>query len=237
VERAKTAKKRVVVYAEGVVAQSGFRSLLGQSYKVILCEDKTSLTAALAVSPQLDVVLVNFSASFGLAGVQGLCHHKLVVMLLDGHELAAHLIEMGVKGVIFASTRQSEIIQAIENVSMGQTYLPASIVNALNCGDMKSVYLYRQYMRVAFLVAEGLNNREIGKALGGLSEHTVKVYLSKFFPDLGVRQRGVLSLIMFRNFLYCGKWIVDWRPKTPTIQTVIINMNMPVVSFEDAKAS
>jgi len=51
------------------------------------------------------------------------------------------------------------------------------------------------------LLAQGLKNKEIATALG-LSEGTVKVYLSKLFLKLGVKDRFELALVSLRNLQY-----------------------------------
>jgi two-component system, NarL family, response regulator DevR len=48
-------------------------------------------------------------------------------------------------------------------------------------------------MRIAELISQGLGNKEIGFRLG-LTENTVKAYVSKIFSELGFASRLQLAL-------------------------------------------
>jgi Bacterial regulatory proteins, luxR family len=52
---------------------------------------------------------------------------------------------------------------------------------------------------VTGLVAQGLSNKEIAWSLG-ITEGTVKVYLSKLFDKVGVADRLELALLALKNF-------------------------------------
>ena len=51
---------------------------------------------------------------------------------------------------------------------------------------------------VTGLIAQGLSNKEIAWSLG-ITEGTVKVYLSKLFDKLGVSDRFELALVALKN--------------------------------------
>ena len=57
----------------------------------------------------------------------------------------------------------------------------------------KTTLLTKREEEVARLVAAGLSNREVSEKLG-LSQHTVKNYLSGVFEELGISNRTELLL-------------------------------------------
>ena len=62
----------------------------------------------------------------------------------------------------------------------------------------KRVSLTRREGQLVGLIAQGLKNKELGYALG-ITEGTVKVYLSRIFKKLGVNDRFELALYALKN--------------------------------------
>jgi len=65
-------------------------------------------------------------------------------------------------------------------------------------GIMGPRMLTYQQLRVAQLVAQGLNNREIGRTLG-TTEHVIKNYLRAIFDRTGMGSRLELALWYIRR--------------------------------------
>lgn len=61
-----------------------------------------------------------------------------------------------------------------------------------------SVHLTRRESQIDFLIYRGAKNKEIGAALG-ISEGTVKVYLSRLFRKLGISSRLELATRHFQD--------------------------------------
>lgn len=106
----------------------------------------------------------------------------------------------GARGLICsASTRLALLVKSIRCVAMGQIWanseqldqlvrslsLPRSINIVNQLGDS---ILSKREEQVLHLLADGLSNRELAKALT-LSEHTVKNHLFRIFDKLGVSSR------------------------------------------------
>ncbi len=89
------------------------------------------------------------------------------------------------EGQIWANTRQLEyVLQALTQTP------PFRVVDANG-----ACLLSKREEEVAYLVAEGLGNREIAAQLN-LSEHTVKNYLFRIFDKLGISTR--VELVLYR---------------------------------------
>ncbi len=106
----------------------------------------------------------------------------------------------GARGLICsANTRLALLVKSIRCVAMGQIWanseqldqlvrslsLPRSINIVNQLGDS---ILSKREEQVLHLLADGLSNRELAKALS-LSEHTVKNHLFRIFDKLGVSSR------------------------------------------------
>ena len=106
----------------------------------------------------------------------------------------------GARGLICsANTRLALLVKSIRCVAMGQIWanseqldqlvrslsLPRSINIVNQLGDS---ILSKREEQVLHLLADGLSNRELAKALS-LSEHTIKNHLFRIFDKLGVSSR------------------------------------------------
>lgn len=111
----------------------------------------------------------------------------------DDSILAAVLA--GARGYLLKEVETRSLVDAICNVAAGKSVLdPAVTDRALawvksQTQRPKTIALSPQEERVLSLVAEGKTNKEIAVALG-LSDKTVKNYLSNVFDKLQVTRRS-----------------------------------------------
>ena len=116
------------------------------------------------------------------------------------HEDVVAFFRAGARGLVCsANTRLALLVKSIRCVAMGQIWanseqldqlvrslsLPRSI-NIVN--QLGNSILSKREEQVLHLLADGLSNRELAKALT-LSEHTVKNHLFRIFDKLGVSSR------------------------------------------------
>ena len=111
-------------------------------------------------------------------------------------EVALTCIELGVRGVLGDRCTEHEISQCVTVVGCGGSWMPpevsASLLNRRICK------LTSREAELVTLLASGLRNKEIAYALG-ITEGTVKVYLSKIFTKVGVSDRFELALFALRT--------------------------------------
>jgi DNA-binding CsgD family transcriptional regulator len=111
-------------------------------------------------------------------------------------EVALTCVELGVRGVLGDRCTEHEISQCVTVVGCGGSWMPqevsASLLNRRICK------LTSREAELVTLLASGLRNKEIAYALG-ITEGTVKVYLSKIFTKVGVSDRFELALFALRT--------------------------------------
>jgi DNA-binding NarL/FixJ family response regulator len=113
-------------------------------------------------------------------------------------------IHAGVRGYLNKRSEPERIVEAVEIVAADGVYFPPQVVTALvewfRAGQPDSDPFGRvsqQERRILRLIAAGKTNRDIAAALG-LSEYTVKTYVSAALRKLGLTSRAQAAAFMVR---------------------------------------
>jgi two-component system NarL family response regulator len=93
-------------------------------------------------------------------------------------------MKAGARGYLLKDSTQEEILDAIRRVSLGETYLPARIVQRVAEG-MRKPELSPREIEVLQWVAAGKSNKEIGTQLF-IAEGTVKTHVKNLLEKLSV---------------------------------------------------
>ena len=130
------------------------------------------------------------------------------IMLLDqaNRDLVIEAFRSGALGVCERSQPYSMLCKCVYSVQHNQVWANSQqlryVLEALVTGRPGGVtnvrgefLLTHREEAIVSLVAEGLKNREIAKALS-LSEHTVKYHLFRVFEKLGISNRAELILYL-----------------------------------------
>ena len=106
------------------------------------------------------------------------------------------LANLGVAGIFAKQRPLADLIGAIRDVAMGQTWFDRQSSHE----DPLNRTLSRQEQTAAELVLEGLANKEIAVRMA-VSESCVKALLQRAFLKLGVRTRGQLVRVLMERSL------------------------------------
>lgn len=132
------------------------------------------------------------------------------VIILTVHNEVDYLlraIEIGVDGYILKDSGSAELINAIEMVMNGESYIQPDMIPMLNSkmvarnSDKEKIKnLTKRELEVLILVSEGMFNKEIADKLE-ISERTVKNHISNIFKKIDVADRTQAAVFAIKNSL------------------------------------
>ena len=110
---------------------------------------------------------------------------KVIIMTTFESEEDVHRsMKEGARGYLLKDSTQEEILDAIRRVSLGETYLPARIVQKV-AESLRKPELSPREIEVLRCVATGKSNKEIGAQLF-ITEGTVKTHVKHLLEKLSV---------------------------------------------------
>ena len=121
---------------------------------------------------------------------------RLVLWLHDiSAESAYQAMESGVRGILRKSLPPDMILKCVRKVFEGEMWFDKSLTQTFLNG--RTVKVSRRETQLITLISQGLKNKEIASVMD-ISEGTVKVYLSRLYEKVGVRDRYELALFGLR---------------------------------------
>lgn len=118
------------------------------------------------------------------------------------HERVTEALAAGAIGYLLKDSEPHDLIAAVRSAAQGHAPLDPRVARALlpSAGGSSATpppppqdLLSGRETEVLALVAQGLANKQIARALG-ISEHTVKVHLNNVFRRIGVNDRTSAAL-------------------------------------------
>lgn len=194
---------RVLLYTPEPVLGQGFLFLLAGNSNFAPSGVSTSadtLCAALE-KENPDVLLLDFTSDVNFRLLRDLkkscatCKILLWVSAIST-ELAFQAISLGVRGIIMKTLPAETLIDCLARIQRGETWFEKSLTDKMLIA--RKVLLTRREGQLVTLLSQGLKNKEIAMNLG-VSENTIKVYLSRLFVKVGVKDRFELALYGLRN--------------------------------------
>jgi two-component system, NarL family, response regulator DevR len=202
-----TAKNRirVMLVDDSEVVRTGLRTLLSADAGIEIVAEAGTVAGAVEICARIepDVLLLDLRLPDG-SGFDA-CRRilqrvpdtrVLVLTSVADDTLVDEAIRAGAHGYLLKEINARGLVQAILDVFAGKSILDpavtARVMQLVKSGggtrDALAV-LSPQERRVLALIAEGKTNKEVGGELG-LSEKTVKNYLSNIFEKLHVSRRA-----------------------------------------------
>lgn len=201
----------LVLVDDSEVVRLGLRSLLSTDPRINLVGEASNVASAVETCHRLmpDVVLLDIRLPDG-TGIDACrqilkrCENSRVLILTSvvDETIVDESIRAGAHGYLLKEVDGRGLINAIHEVAQGKSILDPAItarvmqlVKAGSTGGRDPLALLSpQEKRVLALIAEGCTNKEVGVKLG-LSEKTVKNYLSTIFEKLHVSRRAEAAVI------------------------------------------
>lgn len=193
----------IVVYSDEGVLAMGAAGLLASApdFHVIVEPELSNLIPrAGRLSP--DLILLGINPAMTLAFFSRLRHaapHARII-LWDRHfsdELVEQARELGGIWLLPRVNSSAEFLRIVSKIASGDQ----PDIQRPREGTTKISLTTREAQLITLLV-QGLRNKEIGACLG-ITEGTVRIYLTKLFVKVGARDRFELAVFGLRN-LNCG---------------------------------
>ncbi len=209
-------KIAVLLVDDHEVVRAGLRTLLGRERTIEVVGEAGTAAEAVAQARRLrpdvvvmDVRLPDRSGVEACREIRAESPGTHVVMLTSYADDDAVLasIMAGASGYLLKQVRGQELARAIETVASGQSLLDPGVtqkvldrMKRLVAGEEPDgmAALSPQEQKVLALVAQGKTNKEIAGELG-LSDKTVKNYLSHVFEKLSLSRRAEAAAFFARR--------------------------------------
>jgi DNA-binding NarL/FixJ family response regulator len=207
---------RLLLVDDHEVVRMGLGTLFHRAGTVQVVGEANSVASAVSEAIRLrpDIVLLDLRLPDG-SGVEacreilGTCPGTHVVFLTSFADEGAVLSTTfaGAKGYLLKTIGGTALVHAIHAIAGGQSILDPAVtgsvlarMRSLSMLDTngQSITLSPQERRILPLVADGKTNKEIATALG-LSDKTIKSYLSNLFEKLQVTSRAQAAAIFVKH--------------------------------------
>lgn len=199
------AKIRVLLVDDHVLFREGIRALLESSGEVEIVgeaiDGKEAIEKVRQLAPQVTLMDISMPVMGGIEATRRIQKEsfRTRVLALTQYEDTAYVLAMlraGASGYISKTTTASELIDAIQTVNRGESYLyPPAATALVEAYKMHAVEEKDEYERltdrereVLQLVAEGRNTREIADKLF-ISVKTVFRHRANVMEKLGFQNR------------------------------------------------
>lgn len=165
------------------------------------------------LKPDIVLLDINMPVTNGIQALRRLkdIDKTIKVIMLTFHEEREYLLEtinLGADGYILKDAESESLITAIRNVNKGSSYIYPTLATELvkefnsveenNIKKCREGNLTKREYEILMLIAEGLNNREIGESLF-ISEKTVKNHVSNIFKKINVSDRTQAAIYAYKN--------------------------------------
>ncbi len=150
---------------------------------------------------QPDILLVDLTSDITFSVLSGLRESvsasKIVLWVhAISTELALQSMSLGVRGILRRTLPVETLVRCLTRVNEGELWFEKALTDSIMTA--RSYSLTRREGQLVSLLAQGMKNKEIATQLN-ISEGTVKVYMSRLFQKLGVKDRFELALYGLKN--------------------------------------
>ena len=208
---------RILLAEDHVVVRQGTRQLLEREQDLEVIGEAGDGEEAVRLASQLkpDVIIMDVAMP-KLSGIEATKRIKAllpltIVLVLTGYDYDEYifsLLEAGAAGYLMKDVSGDQLIDAIRAVYNGEAVLHPVVARKLmdrfksratGATEVRSQELLSQReLEVLKLAAEGMGNKDIGKALF-ISERTVQAHMRSIFNKLGVGSRSEAVLYSLKR--------------------------------------
>jgi two-component system nitrate/nitrite response regulator NarL len=193
----------VMLCADEPILAEGLRQALANVSGLELvnyCPAVTDLHEEIGIF-QPDILLLEVASEVTFSMLSGLrTAFPALRVVLWVHEIATELalqsVSLGVRGILRTTLPVETLARCLMQVSQGELWFEKGLTDAIM--TYRSYQLTPREGQLVALLTQGLKNKEIASRLN-IAEGTVKVYMSRMFRKLGVKDRLELALYGLKN--------------------------------------
>jgi DNA-binding NarL/FixJ family response regulator len=191
---------RVAIVDDHPLVRDGLKLRLSSHPSLRLVGEADDAPAALAMveqsSPDLVLMDVGMKGTNGIELTAQLLkrHPKLHVLMLsmyDNPEYVNRAIQAGARGYVLKDAPSGEILEAIDAIAAGRTYLSAAISGRMSRSQAPRPVLSPRESEILAGLARGHASRQIAETLG-LSVRTVETHRQNIKRKLGLEGQAEL---------------------------------------------
>jgi DNA-binding NarL/FixJ family response regulator len=210
-DRVDHTRLRLLLVDDHAIVREGMRAILDDESDIAVVGECGSGDEALQVcstmQPDLVLLDLNMPGLDPVATIHGLIERvpgiRIMVFTSFGDdEIVRATLDAGATGFLLKDARREELLHAIRSVAAGQPYLAPTaqrqLMELLRRPPDPLQTLTERETDVLRLIGQGCSNKVIARDLG-LSEGTVKGYVSQVLAKLGVADRTQAALLAARN--------------------------------------
>jgi two-component system nitrate/nitrite response regulator NarL len=193
----------VLLCTDEPILAEGLKRTLADSptFELVSCCPRLDDLGAEIATHRPELLLVDLTSEVDFRVLSGL--HQIALkarIVLWVHsistELALQATSLGIRGILRKTLPIDTLLRCLTRVNEGELWLEKSLTDSIMTARRYS--LTRREGQLVALLSHGMKNKEIAFALT-ISEGTVKVYLSRLFQKLGVKDRFELALYGLKN--------------------------------------
>jgi two-component system, NarL family, response regulator len=191
-----TAHIRVLVADDHPVVRAGLSAVIAQQSDLELVAEAENGARAVALfrEQRPDVALMDLRMPLmdGVEAIRAITTEFpdariLALTTYEGDADIRRALEAGAWGYLLKDMLLTDVLTAVRTVQRGERVIPVAVAARLAEFPERSELTDRE-AEVLRLVARGLSNREVARAVGR-TEETVKIHLKNVFAKLGVADR------------------------------------------------
>jgi two-component system response regulator DesR len=194
---------RILLYSDEPILAKGLEMVLRQveGFELLpTCSAVACLMEQLAKGAP-DLVLMDLTPEITFAVLTEMKHAMTncrIVLWVNSisTELAFQAMGLGVRGILRKTLPTELQVKCLQKVQAGELWFEKALTDSFLCA--RRVALTQREGQLVSLLSQGLKNKEIATTLM-ISEGTVKVYLSRLFQKVGVKDRFELALFGLKN--------------------------------------
>jgi two-component system nitrate/nitrite response regulator NarL len=194
---------RLMMFTNQPLLAHGVRCLLLDKFSagIILASGPAESLASVVSQHQPDILLVDLTPEISvtiLSQTRSARPETRIIVMASAlsWEMAHQLKTIGVMSMVKRNCTLLEFVTAFSQGSYAACRVDDPADDAAEIGEI--VHLSRREGQLVTLLSQGLKNKEIAQCLG-ISEGTIRVYLSKLYLKIGVNDRFELALFGLRN--------------------------------------